>query len=155
MPILLNERRKLKFFLTIIIYKLDVIWRKKIFIHLSQAVWITWQIRILSFLFCKIKIRFFRYTWIRHFTATSSFDIGVFIMQIRIIVPLLYKLDKNFVTFLIGKKGKLKEFFISIFIKIFEFLRRLFCLCQLQLMRKHSNDGGNHHMTQLWFIQEH
>ena len=42
-------------------------------------------------------------------------------MQIRIIVPLLYKLDKIFVTFLIGKKGKLKEpiffiFYISIFI---------------------------------------
>ena len=31
----------------------------------------------------------------------------------------------------------------------FEFLRHLLCLCQLQLMRKHSNDGGDNYMTQL------
>ena len=38
--------------------------------------------------------------------------------------------------------------------QLFEFLRHLLRLCQLQLMRKHSNGGGNTHMTQLWFIQD-
>ena len=76
---------------------------------------------------------------------------------------------KNLVTYLIGKRGNLTEqrrnrclFYLSKYWLIgsywlsrrFEFLRQLFRLCQLQLMRKHSNSGGENHMTQLWFIQD-
>ena len=56
----------------------------------------------------------------------------VFIMQIRILL-----------------------FFKILSCLLFKFLRHLSCLCQHQLMRKYSNDGGKRYMTQLWFIQEH
>ena len=45
-------------------------------------------------------------------------------------------------------------YFLSIKILPFEFLRHKLHLCQLQLMRKYSNDGGKNYMTQLWFILE-
>ena len=70
---------------------------------------------------------------------------------------------KNLVTYLIGKRGNLTEqrrirclFYLSKYwlSRRFEFLRQLFRLWQLQLMRQHSNSGGENHMTQLWFIQD-